>query len=179
MKLEGLIRCGVESVHNNRGHPGGGMPAETEDGRGSMPDRRQNHAKAFFYQFLRPRRGDKARRSTDLHAFHVDFHEPVLLVVVLVTVSLCVVDVYATLTLLQQGGVELNPLMRELIHTDVWLFYLFKYIVTAAGLFVLLSFKRFRVYKNFNALHTLYGVMAIYAVIVVYQMGLLSAAAAG
>ena len=69
--------------------------------------------------------------------------------------------------------------MRKLIHTDVWLFYLFKYIVTAAGLFVLLSFKRFRVYKNFNALHTLYGVMMIYAVIVVYQMGLLSAAAAG
>jgi hypothetical protein len=155
------------------------MPAVAVDGRGDPADRRQNHVKAFFYQFLSPRRGHKARRATDSHAFHVDFHEPVLLVVVLVTISLCVVDVYATLTLLQKGGVELNPLMRELINTDVWLFYSFKYIVTAAGLFVLLSFKRFRVYKNFNALHTLYGVMAIYVLIVVYQMGLLSAAVAG
>ncbi len=179
MGLVGELRCGDESVQNYNERPCVGQPVKVTSGRGDVTDRRSNHFKAFFYQFFNPRRREKVRRATDSHGFHVDFHEPVLLVVVLVTVSLCVVDVYATLTLLQQGGVELNPFMRKLIHTDVWLFYLFKYIVTAAGLFVLLSFKRFRVYKNFNALHTLYGVMALYVVLVVYQIGLLSAAAAG
>jgi len=173
------VKCGDESVNNNYKHPGSGTPVEIADGRGDHVDRRRHHLRAFFYQFLNPRRSGKARRSNDSHAFQVDFHEPVLLVVVLVTIALSVVDVYATLALLQQGGVELNPLMRKMIDTDVWLFYLFKYTVTAAGLFVLLSFKRFRVYKNFNALHTLYGVLAVYVVVVVYQIGLLSAAAAG
>ena len=75
-------------------------------------DRRRRHVRAFFYQFVNPRRRQHTRRSTDFKAFNVDFHEPVLLLVVLLTISLCIVDVYATLTLLQRGGVEVNPLMR-------------------------------------------------------------------
>ena len=160
---------------NRRDQPPDTVPLE----RRLDVDRRRNHVKAFFYQFINPRRRSTSRRSTDSHPFHVDFHEPILLAVVLITVALCVVDAFATLTLLEQGGVELNPFMRELIHTDVWLFYVFKYIVTAVGLFILLSYRKFRVYRGFNALHTLYGVMAIYVVLVIYQIGLLSAAAAG
>lgn len=156
---------------------GNRVPAEVTKERRERVDRRHNHFKAFFYQFFNPRRRNEVRRATDSHAFHVDFHEPILLVVVLVIVALCVVDLYATLTLLQQGGVELNPLMRTLIHTDVWLFFLLKYIVTMAGLFVLLSYKRFRLYKNFNTLHALYGVLAIYVLLAVYQLELLSLAA--
>ena len=89
--------------------------------------------------------------------------------------SLCVVDVYATLTLLQKGSVELNPVMRVLIDIDSRLFFVFKYIATAFGLFLLLSFRSFRLYKrNFNSLHTLYGVVAVYVVLVTYQVTLLT-----
>lgn len=144
--------------------------------RRSDPDRRRNHVKAFAAQFVRPRRGNKSRRETDTHEFYVDFHEPRLLVVVLATLSLCIVDVYATLILLQKGGSELNPIMRELIETDVWLFFVFKYVITAGGLFILLSYKNFRLYKNFSGLHTLYSVLVVYILLVIYEIRLLALA---
>ena len=141
--------------------------------RRTNPDRRRNHVKAFTTQFVKPRRGNESRRESDTHGFHVDFHEPRLMLVVVATLSLCIVDVYATLILLQRGGEELNPIMRKLIEADVWLFFVFKYVVTAAGLFVLLSYKNFRVYKNFSGLHSLYSVLIVYVLLVMYEIRLL------
>ena len=141
--------------------------------RRTNPDRRRNHVKAFTTQFVKPRRSNESRRESDTHGFHVDFHEPRLMLVVVATLSLCIVDVYATLTLLQRGGEELNPIMRKLIETDVWLFFVFKYVITAAGLFILLSYKNFRVYKNFSGLHSLYSVLIVYVLLVIYEIRLL------
>ncbi len=88
--------------------------------------------------------------------------------------SLCIVDVFATLALLQKGSVELNPIMRKLIETDVRLFFVVKYVATVVGVFLLLSYKRFPLFgKNINSLHTLYGFMAVYLMLVVYQVTLL------
>lgn len=138
-------------------------------------DRRRNHLKAFTQQFVTARRVN-GRRNTDTHGICVDVHEPALLIVVLATLSLCIVDVYATLTILQQGGSELNPIMRALIEADVWLFFIFKYAVTAGGLFVLLSYKNFRLYKKFSGIHTLYGILIIYVLLVIYEVRLLALA---
>ena len=137
-------------------------------------DRRRNNVRAFFYQFLKPRRKKDGRRQHDTQGYYVDFHEPTLLLVVLLTLSLCIVDIYATLSLLDQGGVELNPGMRELIEIDIWLFFIFKYVVTAGCLFILVSYKKFRLYKNFSALHTLYGVLFVYVLLVIYEIRLMS-----
>lgn len=142
-----------------------------------VEDRRRNHAKAFFVQFYKPRRRSSGRRPEDGHGTYVDFHEPQVLLVVVITLALCVVDVYATLTLLQMGGVELNPVMRELIEHDVWTFFIFKYVLTAACLFVLISYKKFRLYKSFSTLHTLYAVLVVYVLLVIYEMKLLAIAA--
>lgn len=154
-----------------------GGPGGVAVDRRQVRDRRRNHIKAFFVQFRKPRRRLLGRRKTDSHGFHCDFHDPVVLLVVLVTISLCVVDVYATLTLLQQGGVELNPIMRKLIEADALLFYTIKYGVTAGGLLVLVSYHRFRLYRSFSGLHTLYSVLGVYVLLVVYQLRLLSLAA--
>ena len=84
-------------------------------------------------------------------------------------------DVFATLALLQKGSIELNPVMAKLIETDVQLFFTVKYIATALGVFLLLSYKRFRLFrKNINSLHALYGFMAVYLMLVTYQVVLLS-----
>ena len=139
-------------------------------------DRRRNHVKAFLYQFVSPRRRRRHRRQLDEHPFHVDIHEPTLLLVVLTTLSLCVVDIYATLTLLSKGGSELNPFMRHLIDTNVWLFFIIKYFLTAAGLFVLLSYRNFKFLGELSALHSLYGVLVIYLLLAAYQVRLLSTA---
>lgn len=145
--------------------------------RRSSEDRRRNHLRAFTAQFSNPpRRSVKGRRETDTHGFCVDVHEPELLIVILATLSLCVVDVYATLTILQRGGSELNPVMRALIEADVWLFFIFKYVITAGGLLVLLSYKNFRLYRKFSGMHTLYGILLVYILLVIYEVRLLALA---
>ena len=85
--------------------------------------------------------------------------------------SLSIVDVFATLALLQKGSVELNPVMRKLIETDLRLFFVVKYVATAAGVFLLLSYKQFRLFsRNINSLHALYGFMSVYFILVAYQV---------
>jgi hypothetical protein len=138
-------------------------------------ERRRRHISAFMYQFINPRRR-KRRRQGDAPGFHADFHEPMMLAVVLITVSLCIADIYITLTLLDRGGTELNPIMAELIYTDQWLFFVVKYSLTALGLFVLLSYRDFRFFNSISVLHMLYGILAIYVILVIYQIGLLAAA---
>jgi hypothetical protein len=135
-----------------------------------VEDRRRHHVKAFFVQFIKPRRCD-GRRQTDTHGFQVDFHGSLVLLVALVIMSLCIVDVFATLALLQKGSIELNPIMRKLIETDVRLFFVVKYVATTVGVFLLLSYKRFRLFnKNINSLHALYGFMSVYFMLVAYQV---------
>jgi hypothetical protein len=136
-------------------------------------DRRRRHVKAFFVQFIKPRRRG-GRREADTHGFQVDFHGPLVLLVALVIMSLCIVDVFATLALLQKGSIELNPIMRKLIETDVQLFFAVKYVATTMGVFLLLSYKQFRLFgKNINSLHALYGFMAVYLILVTYQLTLI------
>lgn len=161
--------------NNGKERPELDIPAVIADRREGL-DRRRDHLKAFAYQFVNPRRRNRQRRESDLHPFHVDFHEPTLLLVVLITLSLCVVDIYATLILLTRGGRELNPFMRHLINIDVWLFFIIKYSLTAACLFVLLSYRRFTFFRGLSGLHSLYGVLAIYTMLAIYQVGLLASA---
>lgn len=162
-------------MNNNRNFVRHDPPDAITDRRGRR-DRRRNHLKAFLYQFTNPRRRHRHRRESDQHPFHVDIHEPALLAVVLITLSLCIVDVYATLTLLNKGGQELNPLMKMLIDTNVSLFFVIKYLLTAGGLFVLLSYRRFTFLGGVSGLHSLYGVLAVYVMLAIYQVGLLAAA---
>ena len=121
-------------------------------------DRRRKHAKAFFVQFIKPRRRG-GRRQSDTHGFHTDFHGPFVLLIALIIMSLSIVDVFATLALLQKGSNELNPVMGKLIETDVKLFFVVKYVATALGVFLLLSYKQFRLFRrNIKAVNGKSGV---------------------
>ena len=89
--------------------------------------------------------------------------------------ALCITDVYATITLLNRGSNEINPLMRSLLEYDPRVFFAFKYFATSAGIFILLSFRKFRILGSLTTLNLLYAVLLFYLLLVFYETVLLSA----
>lgn len=137
-------------------------------------ERRRRNLKAFLCQFSKGRRRRERRKYAQHHGHYVDLHEPKLLLITLSILLLCVVDIYFTLTLLQNGGVELNPFMRALLEQDVWLFYLGKYTLTAVCLIFLVAHKHFRLFKNITGRDLLQTVLLAYLLLIGYELSLLS-----
>ena len=135
-------------------------------------DRRQQRFRAFLYQFTHQRR--RHDRRCLAAACYVDVHEPLLLLFTLIALLLCIIDSYNTLLLLDLGGVEVNPLMRELLDRDATLFFSVKYIITAVGLMVLVVHKRFLLMKIVSGYHIIIAVIFGYTILIGYQYGLLA-----
>ena len=137
-------------------------------------DRRQWSLRAFFHQFFMSRRQGERRREAAHPNHYVDLHEPKVLLTTLSILFLCVIDVYFTLTLLEHGGVELNPIMRYLLEKNIWWFFLGKYVVTACCLVVLVAHNHFRLFKWMTGLDILQAILLAYLLLIAYELLLLS-----
>lgn len=137
-----------------------------------LPDRRERHVGAFLYQFTHQRR--RHDRRCVASACYVDIHEPLLLLITLTALLLCIIDSYNTLLLLDLGGVEINPLMRELLDRDATLFFGVKYFITAFCLMILVVHKRFLVFKVVSGYHIIVAVIFGYTILIGYQYRLLA-----
>ena len=96
--------------------------------------RRQNHPPFFKFALVEGRRNslrraDDRKRITVLDQYHTS-----LLIFVLIVLCLSLVDAALTLTLLKQGAVELNPVMRYYITLGNGAFVIAKYGLTALPL---------------------------------------------
>jgi len=133
-------------------------------------DRRQTNQPFHFYSLIGRRR--QARRLEDGSAASVDTHPPIYLLITLTIMAFCTADAFNTLQLLSDGGEELNPLMDTLIRTNIHLFILAKLVLTGLGLLVLVGY-RDSTFIKLKSRHILYGIFAMYAVLIVYQSALL------
>ncbi len=77
-------------------------------------------------------RTEDCKRITVLDQYH-----PGLLISVLVVVGLSLLDAALTLTLLDKGAVELNPVMRYYINLGPGIFLMVKYGLTALALLIM------------------------------------------
>lgn len=137
-------------------------------------DRRRCSAKTAIHSLYRNRRHDHRRDVDAGRGSYVDIHEPRLLVISLAIMLLCIVDAFFTITLLDFGGRELNPVMAYFINEGIGPFFFVKYILTALSLFLLLAHKRFRLTRRITGYHVLNGVLGLYVCLVVYEISLLA-----
>jgi hypothetical protein len=93
----------------------------------------------------------------------------------MLTLLMCVADALLTITLLQRGAYEANPLMAPLVHGSPLLFASIKFGLTASGLVVLILLARVRLFRNVPVAFVLYGVLFAYAVLIGYELWLLEA----
>jgi hypothetical protein len=142
--------------------------------RRQQSDRRRCSAKTAFHSLYRNRRHSHRREIDADRGSYVDTHEPRLFVISLAIMLLCIVDAVFTITLLNFGGRELNPIMAFFINEGIGSFFFVKYLLTALSLFLLLAHKRFRLTRRITGYHVLNGVLGLYVCLVVYEISLLA-----
>jgi hypothetical protein len=109
-----------------------------------------------------------SRRLSSVSVF--PYATPLLAAIVL---GLSAVDGLATLSLIAAGLNEANPVMRFLLAMGPGPFLLGKLVLTVAGLGVMLSVQRKMLFGGrLHSGHLLLCLAAVYAVVIIYEIGL-------
>lgn len=136
-------------------------------------DRRHHSLWSLVHYLYRNRRRGARRGADRERGYYVDIHDPVSMAVVLTVVMLCVADAFITLWLLQHGGKEINPIMDALIAHGPQIFFGVKFSITASCLLFLLMHRHFPVFRWLRGHHLLYSSLAVYVVLIGYEMTLI------
>jgi len=104
----------------------------------SGKERRQNQI-PFFKLILFKGKRHRLRRANDRKQITLlDHYHPSLFTLILVVLSLSLLDAILTLTLLEKGAIELNPVMRYYISLGPTVFVVAKYALTVLPLMIML-----------------------------------------
>lgn len=114
-----------------------------------------------------PRRGDEASFAA------VDWHHPQWLGISLLIVLLSCADAFLTITLINRGAYEANPVMAPLVSGSPLAFALVKIGLTGGGVVVLTLLARMRAFRRLPISLLLYALLIAYAVLVTYEARLL------
>jgi len=172
MTHTGLSRC----VHSN--HMGQNMrktdydkPCMNGIERRSGRERR-THSFVTLMRALHGRRS-LGRRDMDQAKRFFDRYEAKFLFVSLSILVLCGADALFTLSLIDAGiATEANPIMRWVMEESIHLFWISKLSITILSLLILLALKNFYFMRCIKVSYLLYGTLAMYAVLIKYELWL-------
>jgi len=134
-------------------------------------ERRRSVLRALWHGNFKRRRV-APRRTHERHAVVTDWFHPQWLGVSILILLLCCFDAVLTLTLINHGAYELNPLMAPLLESAREGFVAVKVGLTAFGVVFLTVLARLRVFGR-SVGFVLYLVLAGYVALVGYELFLL------
>jgi hypothetical protein len=135
-------------------------------------DRRKRALHSLVAGHFNPRRRGP-RRARDGGIAATDWYESRWLAIAVLILLFSVADAMLTLTLIEHGALEANPVMAMFVHGDAGSFVEVKIGLTAAGVILLTLVARVRAFGHVSVGLLLYGVLAIYAALVAYELRLL------
>jgi hypothetical protein len=138
----------------------------------SRVDRRTMSLWRFLRGGLVPRRRT-GRRDGD-HYLPIDWHDPYLLFLALLMLLLSVTDAFMTVTLLNDGAIETNPLLAYVLNEHPQLFAVVKMGLTGFGVVVLVAVARSRLLGFISARALFQGLALAYVGLVAYEVWLVS-----
>ncbi len=153
---------------------------QTPTGLGSSSERRRGVTRRrscpLFadWRFLLQGRRRLLRRASDQRGVCLDWHPVSLWLVVLGILILSALDAALTLTLVQFGAHEANPLLRPLLEHDTRDFVNLKLLLTAVPLVLLVAHSRLVIYGHLRVDRIIHGLLLIYLAVTVYECLLLS-----
>jgi hypothetical protein len=134
-------------------------------------ERRRSVLRALWHGNFKRRRL-APRRTHERHAVVTDWFHPQWLGVGILILLLCCADAVLTLTLINHGAYELNPVMAPLLEGTGREFALVKFGLTAVGIVLLTVLARLRVFGR-SVGYLLYLILAGYLALVGYELFLL------
>ena len=141
--------------------------------RRNRSDRRRRVWWSVCYGSFNPRRRTPPRRVDDSRFHSLDWYSAHLLAVAIGISLLSVADAFFTLTLLQGGASEMNPLMALFVYRNVAVFAAMKIGLTSASIVLMVVLARHRFMRLVQVTWVLYGVLIAYASLIAYELWML------
>jgi hypothetical protein len=141
--------------------------------RRNRTERRQRRIWSVCYGSFNPRRRGSSRRADD-HRFHsLDWYSAHLLIVAVGISLLSMADAFLTLTLLNGGAEEMNPIMAALLYHSATAFTVFKMTSTGICVLALVVLSRHRFMRVIRVEIVMYAVLGTYMSLIGYELWLL------
>jgi hypothetical protein len=140
-------------------------------------DRRTNNRARFKYLLFNGRR-ERSRRDEDSgKAFIFDRYNQKFFLAITVILILSVLDAVLTLTVIQRGAKELNPVMAYFLEHGTSTFIVAKYILTSVGVLILLIFKNVFLHRLKIYTHSLFPcVIFVFITVIAWELFLIYSA---
>jgi hypothetical protein len=130
-----------------------------------LKDRREKPTSALSRFSLRGQRRAFRRKEDKERAGYVDHYSPGLLFLLTLVVGLNVLDALFTMMILDDGGWEINPIVRSVIQLYGDGFWMWKFTIVSIPLILLCLHSKFRL-----ALPAILGITAISVIVILYQI---------
>ncbi len=151
------------------------MSSPSREDRRCLPERRQQPTSAWDTLWGQGSRMWLRRASERGMPHFVDRFSPLTLACVLALLSLSIADAWITIELVDSGCSEINPLMARLLDWGVVPFLAIKYVLTAAGLPILLLYKNYYLFgTRLRVVYLIPTFVAMYVALLAYQAMLLA-----
>lgn len=99
---------------------------------------------------------------------HANLYSPAILFLLILVGGLNILDSLFTMTVLDSGGHEINPIVRSVIALYGDRFWVWKFFIVSASSVILCFYSNFRLVK-----FTILGISAIYVSTILYQIFLI------
>ena len=150
------------------------VPTEPEMEKRNEPDRRQEPTGAWSAFPPAGKRMANRRAAEHCRPYFVDRFSVWMLIFILMLLFASIADAALTISVLQAGGDEINPVMNHLMSYGVLAFVLGKYLLTVVGLPLLLIFKNFYLFgTRLRVGYLIPALVALYLVLIGYQVHLI------
>jgi hypothetical protein len=134
-------------------------------------DRRKNPTQLNGI-YLKGGRRKHVRRAEDApRGYYVDLYGRRALIVITIIFFLSVLDGFLTLSLVKQGAVEKNPIMKFYLNLHPTAFLFVKYAISYISVFLLLIHKNFYLFKtSISVKQVMIAILGIYAALIVWEV---------
>jgi hypothetical protein len=134
------------------------------------PDERREFSwRTVFFGFTRSRR-HASRRDEDSGVIFMDWHHPWLFFLAVGIMLLSCADAFLTLTLMQHGMIEANPVMATMLGQGAAAFAVSKVVMTGTSILILVFLAKARFMNRFRTGLFLTFFFSVYCCLVCYEI---------
>lgn len=134
------------------------------------PDERREFSwRTVFFGFTRSRR-HASRRDEDSGVIFMDWHHPWLFFLAVGIMLLSCADAFLTLTLMQHGMIEANPVMATMLGQSAAAFAVSKVVMTGTSILILVFLAKARFMNRFRTGLFLTFFFSVYCCLVCYEI---------
>ena len=131
----------------------------------TVKDRRKQPTPAISRFTLWGRRKTFRRKGDQERGGYVDHYHSGLLIPLTLALGLTVLDAFFTMMILNDGGWEINPVVRSVIQLYGERFWIWKFVIVSTSLTLLCIHSKFRF-----VMPVILGIITISVVVILYQI---------